>query len=553
MKAVRYKEGRILFSGNGQRLATVPHPEGITYLLHKESTRSSSLISGVVRTIAGAFNDGVQLPHILEETANELVDNKCDRQLAWKLITEILRHNNPKTRKRKATELREREAKMKEAILQSYQTVARFRTALVKLIAEQEPPNKRLLGHAREKRRLHNAPEGSVCEEKQAFSIESTIFSRAKELSLRLREEEIKEFDERMFESDPLKINMAIVQKLLEDSRKWEMDTREADFNARTYAILGTFNGKTLPRSLISGRERTQYFYRDDNDTKSFFTPFYDVMFFATTVDEILDMKEKEVQSFRSHSSVTENRLINFIALRASHEFDIVKRELRYGSDSFNDAEDLLSKGKLIEFLQQNTGRMTKVFQQCKDPVNISTLMDLTAEMGDRYGASKEWMLRELVCRYIKLGAAIKETPGEDTYGRVEWFLQKYGEKHGEARQSFIRKVANEGLFQVCKEETANSDRTLIFDKAPSMAGTCATISRSGILGFAWNSAVHHRLSVTLAVDGSQCKADADSLSRALQDRVVGAQIRYSKRPNDVSYVCAPDFELKSLSFVEDE
>ena len=85
------------------------------------------------------------------------------------------------------------------------------------------------------------------------------------------------------------------------------------------------------------------------------------------------------------------------------------------------------------------------------------------------------------------------------------------------------------------------------------MAGTCATISRSGILGFAWNSAVHHRLSVTLAVDGSQCKADADSLSRALQDRVVGAQIRYSKRPNDVSYVCAPDFELKSLSFVEDE
>jgi hypothetical protein len=258
-------------------------------------------------------------------------------------------------------------------------------------------------------------------------------------------------------------LGMLIQEAKVSDVNDGAKKQGRSQFNARTVAILGALNGRELKGSLLPSSVRVQYFYQDDEFTKSLCTPFSNLILFATTIgfdDEYL----KQVQSITNAN----NSPNNWIALRAAFEFDMNSGAFRYETKAFQDANDLVNES-LAAFIEDTTRRFSEVFEASPDRVCVSQITRLCEMMAERTNASAAWLVREMVSRYIAKGAKLLNVGREqnDCYGRMELGMMEFETKK-EIREppaskkvlEFDSKVDIEGLL--CSIYYANIDRKVV-------------------------------------------------------------------------------------------
>lgn len=334
-----------------------------------------------------------------------------------------------------------------------YKIIAQFRTNLIDILEDRcNERTKSLFGDKTDLKVLHNThgqPERQSMLQ-NLFSVENSVFSEAKSRDCsRLRPLAPSSFD-----TDPLDIFMSVVEKFIERAKISSLNAGKSSerckFNARTVAVLGAFGGKEVYGGVISNKVKTQYFYQDDEDTKSLVSPFSKLMIFATT--SFIDIP---TPSSNQYLLDAEPAIENWIALRAAHELDPEKGKFSYGTESFREAEDLVNKS-IAEFIQDNDRRFSKAFAIGPTEIYVSEIQNLSKLISERTGASSSWLSRELIGRYISHGAEISST--------------------GPFRKDCF------GNFQenVMIHSPDKTDKKLIFDCKVDMAGVKCEMKASG-------------------------------------------------------------------------
>lgn len=389
MRATRYAEGCVLLQGSKVISALEPHREGIYYYLHKSSE--------------GGHTSGTHL-HLAAEMVQELLQLNCDPVIAWRLAASV--------KSLKAGPASD-ESKVSKYV-DCFRCVSGFRTALEYVVSTSHHPRKRLFGSKEELRKIHQSIDAHDLTDQ--FSLDNDLFKKA----LRLEVSTLMYFTPGLFDSDPITTYMSILEKLIKKAKESDVNKGKKDskctFNARTVAILGSFSGREVWGSVISSKVKAQYFYQDDDHTKSLSTPFSKMMMFSTTqyIDAMADKQEQYLQNYRSN-------LEDWIALRAAFEFDIDSGKFRYGTASFLRAEELLNDS-LVDFVGDVKSRFATFFSEAPATAYVSRIAIFAEAMSTKTGASSAWILRELIARFIHYGAAVENAGRDDhsAYGRFE-------------------------------------------------------------------------------------------------------------------------------------
>jgi len=426
MKCTLYADGVVHSEGFGIISAIVPVRNSILFFLHRDSEDMES--------------NEESIPDIAKCIVEKLTALGCDEILAWRLLSMLSDHNQ--------TPL-----EYENSIIIGYKIIAQFRTNLLDVLEERcSERSKCLFGDKTDLKVLHNTHGQPNRQEllQEMFSVDKSVFSDAKTRdSPRLRP-----LTTSVFDKDPLEISMAVLEKFIERAKSSSLNAGKSSerckFNARTVAVLGAFGGKEVYGGVISNKVKTQYFYQDDEDTKSLVSPFSKLMIFSTT--SFIDIPK---QSAKQYLLNAEPAIENWIALRAAHEFDPDQGRFRYGTDSFREAEDLVNKS-VAEFIQDNDRRFSKAFSSGPKEIYVSQIHNLSKMMSEKTGASSPWLVRELISRYISHGAEISST--------------------GPLRYDCF------GNFQenVMIHSPDKSDKKLIFDCKVDMAGIKCEMKASG-------------------------------------------------------------------------
>jgi hypothetical protein len=442
MKVSRHLHGVYRIVGKLMTVAFVPHEGGVKYYLQKHA-----------RTLDGSYlvhREG-KGPHVVHETVNRLVEMGCESVLAWRLLAVAITFAYSMT------------PSLVDQVVLSFQIISGLRAELRSAVttAFAVPVDKRLMGSKIE---LFKLKQQTGVDKR--FSIESNLFKGAKsaiwgKVDQRTTIENLGQFNTSFLSLDNVETYMELLDLLIKEAKSSDLNlgAKQKDrsqFNARTVAILGALEGNEVKVSLLPNHVRTQYFYQDDEDTKSLCTPFSNLILFATTTG--LDNENlKPVQSIQNGKDTPNN----WIALRAAFEFDMHSGKFRYDTAAFRLANDLVNES-IAKFIDDTTRRFSEFFDASPDKVNVSQLTALCDEMAKQTGASSAWLVREMVSRYISKGAQVVSSGREqhDGYGIME-----------------MTKTESR------KENRANSKKILEFDCKVNIEGLVCSIYAADVEG----------------------------------------------------------------------
>jgi hypothetical protein len=245
------------------------------------------------------------------------------------------------------------------------------------------------------------------------FTVDHKIFAEAQSQTM-FGHTALEPFTAAMFDLDPLDTNMDMLHHLIQKAKTSDLNqgakqqSRSTFINARSVAVLATLDGKEVSGSAVSPHVRVQYFYQDDEKTKSLCTPFSQLILFANTNEQDMGAPEEEQLLVTAKPSLN-----NWIALRAAFEFDIRSERFRHDTEEFAYANRLLAEEGIAEFINDTPRRFSEVFKGYPDTIFVSHLKALCDKMAKRTGACSAWLLREMVSRCIAKGARVESSGGQ--------------------------------------------------------------------------------------------------------------------------------------------
>jgi hypothetical protein len=255
------------------------------------------------------------MPHPVHKLVDELVGMGCDAVIAWRLLSRAEGCTAARRAEHRATEHRDPTITSRQfqgrqmlnlghapfwreidsgsdKLVQSVKIVSGFRTALVNAVenAKHNPMDKKLLGSKEELRKKQNHGD-------TRFTVDRSIFVNAQSQMV-VGHSALKPFTAAMFDLDPLDTNMDMLHHLIQKAKKSDLNQggkqqARSTFNARSVAVLATLDGKEVSGSAVSKHVRVQYFYQDDEKTKSLCTPFSQLILFANTNEQDVGVPEE--------------------------------------------------------------------------------------------------------------------------------------------------------------------------------------------------------------------------------------------------------------------
>jgi len=177
-----------LLTGKGVICAMVPHQNGVRYYLHEQSTMGET--------------QRLCFPHFVEEIIAELVELKCDRGLAWRLLAISIEHSKVHHFHREH---------LKSVLVRSFTIVSKFRSVLLQMAngVSANPPKKSLFGESKELQTALNSGG--------AFPVEHNLFHNSR----RAQDVELEPFNTCVFDKDDhLEINRNIIAKVVARAKK---------------------------------------------------------------------------------------------------------------------------------------------------------------------------------------------------------------------------------------------------------------------------------------------------------------------------------------------